>query len=177
MKSTKVAGRYAQSLLELAEERQVTDQVTKDMEELVAVVAENRELAAFFDNPIIKSDKKVQTLDLIFPKFDDLTKAFVKLITNKRRESFLPLIAEQFGAKVKASKGIIPVSLTSAAPLDAEVKEKILAQMQQQTTGTFELTERVDESLIGGFVFRMGDMRIEASVARQLNELKQRLTR
>jgi len=177
MKSTKVAGRYAQSLLELAEERQVTDKVMKDMEELVAVVAENRELASFFDNPIIKADKKIQTLDLIFPNFDELSKAFVKLITGKRRESFLPIIAVQFGAKVKASRGIIPVTLTSAAPLDAEVKEKILAQMKQQTTGTLELTERVDESLLGGFVFRMGDMRVEASVARQLNELKQLLTR
>jgi F-type H+-transporting ATPase subunit delta len=103
--------------------------------------------------------------------------AFLKLITKNGREGLLPEIAEAFAALVRESKGIVSVSLISAAPLDASTKDAITKKVQGLVSGQLEIEEKIDESLIGGFVVRMGDTQIDASVASQFNKLKQRLTR
>ncbi len=177
MKGFKVAGRYAQSLLELAQENDAIDAVLKDMTAFINVANENQDFAAFLNNPIIKADKKNAVMDKIFPAFQDISRKFSHLLTKNRREMLLPLIAEEFIAKVKALRGVVPITLTSAHKLDEQVKQSILDKLSKSVNGKIELSEQIDEDLIGGFVVRMGDTRIDASVAHQLNELKQRLTR
>jgi F-type H+-transporting ATPase subunit delta len=177
MRGYKVAGRYAQSLLELAEERNSTDSIVKDMENLVSATNESRDFHVFLNSPIINSTKKNSILDKVFGDFQELSMSFIHLITKNRREMLLPLIAEEYLAKVKAMRGIVPVSITSAVTLDAKVKEFILAKLNKGIDGKIELDEKIDADLIGGFVVRMGDTRIDASVSNQLRELKQRLTR
>lgn len=177
MKGSKVAGRYAQALLELAQEQNKVDVVVDDMHFLTQATSEAHDFKVFLASPIINSNKKIGILEKVFEQFDELSMAFVRLITRNGRESLLPLIADQYGAKVKESRGIVPVSLSSAEVLNDEVKDEILSALEKQIEGKFEVKEIIDKDLIGGFVFRMGDTRIEASVARQFKELKQRLTR
>ena len=69
------------------------------------------------------------------------------------------------------------MTLVSAAPLDAKTKDAIVAKVQSGVNGTLEITEVIDEELIGGFMVKMGDVQVDASVASQFNNLKQRLTR
>jgi F-type H+-transporting ATPase subunit delta len=69
------------------------------------------------------------------------------------------------------------MTLISASVLDAGTKDKILSKVQGSVKGQLEVTEVIDESLIGGFIVKMGDTQIDASVASQFNNLKQRLTR
>ncbi len=78
---------------------------------------------------------------------------------------------------MKAGKGIVPITLISAIALNDATKKEILEKAQASIKGTLEVTELVDESLIGGFIIRMEDKQIDASVASQINNLKQRLTR
>ena len=87
------------------------------------------------------------------------------------------MISVEFEAQVKAYKGIVPITLVSAIPLEASTKEAILAKVRGSVKGTLEVTEEIDPSIIGGFLVKMGDTRIDASVSSQLNKLKQRLTR
>jgi F-type H+-transporting ATPase subunit delta len=176
MQGTKVASRYALSLLELTEEKQISERIAADMESLITVTSDNHDFAVFLKNPIIKADKKAAIFDLVFAQFDELTKGFIHLITKNRREKYLPIIAESFIAQLKAKRGIVPVVLATAAPMDASVKESLLGKLEGQVDGKFEVKEEIDKELIGGFVFKMGDTRIEASIARQLKELKHRLT-
>ena len=61
--------------------------------------------------------------------------------------------------------------------LDAQTKAEITAKISASVKGTLEITENVDESLIGGFIVRMGDHQIDASVSNQLNRLKQELVK
>jgi F-type H+-transporting ATPase subunit delta len=176
MQGTKVASRYALSLLDLTEEKKVSDRISQDMESLLSLTKDNHDFAVFLKNPIIKADKKIQILEKVFAHFDELTKGFIRLIAKNGRERYLPVIAASFISQLKAHKGIVPVVLSSAAPLDASVKEDLLGKLQSQVDGKFEVKEEIDKDLIGGFVFKMGDTRIEASIARQLKELKHRLT-
>jgi F-type H+-transporting ATPase subunit delta len=177
MKGTKVAGRYAKALLELAIEQNKVDSVSGDMNFLAEVSTGSRDFELLIASPIIHADKKIAIFEKVFEQFETMTMSFVRLITKNGRESMLPAIAEAFSAQVKAHKGIVPITVVSAVPLDASTRDKILAKVQSGVHGTLEVTEKIDESLIGGFIVRMGDMQIDASVSSQFNNLKQRLTR
>lgn len=176
MKSSKSASRYAQALLDLAIEQNKVDAIAADMKYLATVCAENRDLELMLESPIVKADKKIAVLNAVFDQFDKATASFVELIVKNGREAYLPQIAESFDAILKQHQGIIPVTLISAQKLDEKVKKEIISKVQASTSGTVELTEKIDPDLIGGFVVRMGDNQIDASVASQINKLKQRLT-
>jgi F-type H+-transporting ATPase subunit delta len=177
MKSSKSSIRYAQALLDLASEQKVLDAVAKDMRIMASVCNENRDFVLMLESPIVKADKKIAVLNAVFDAFTPISKSFVELITRNGRESHLPEIATAFDDLMKKLLGITPISIISAKPLDNKVKESIIEKVKSLTTDKIEVTEKIDESLIGGFIVRMGDNQIDASVSSQLNKLKQRLTK
>ncbi len=175
MKSTKIATRYALALLELATEQNCIAAVKNDMEYLVATSNENPDFLAFLKSPIINPDKKQSVLEEIFNAFETLSSKFVALITKSRRESDLPEIAASFLAQLKEKQGIVPITITSAVALTEETKNHILDKVGAITKGELEVSEKVDASLIGGFVVNMGDFRLDASTDSQLTRLRQEL--
>lgn len=177
MKSSKSASRYAQALLDLAIEQGNLDAVSADMKYLTVVCAENRDLELMLLSPIVKADKKIAVLNSVFDQFDKTSRSFMELIVKNGREGILPQIAAAFDDLLKAYKGIVPVTLVSAMKLDEGVKKTILTKVQGMAQGTLEVSEEIDPALIGGFVVKMGDHQIDASVASQLGKLKQRLTK
>ncbi len=177
MKSSKSASRYSQALLDLAIEQGNLDTIAADMKFMAEVCAENHDLELMLESPIVKADKKIAVLNAVFDQFDKVTKSFVELIVKNRREGLLPQIAASFDAQLKEYKGIVPVKLVSAKPLDAGVKKTILSNLEKSVKGTLEVTEELNPDLIGGFIVRMGDTQIDASVASQLGQLKTRLTK
>lgn len=177
MKGTKAASRYAKALLDLAIENDKLDAVVADMAFLMATSEDSNEFGTFLRSPIVSSEKKVSILNSIFGHFDELTTRFMNLVTKNRRESLLPAIAFSFDAQVKQYRGIVPVTLISAAPLNSETKVMIMKKISSSVKGELEITEKIDNELIGGFIVRMGDTQIDASVSSQFNNLKQRLTR
>ncbi|MGV3631350.1 MAG: ATP synthase F1 subunit delta [Bacteroidota bacterium] len=177
MKATKSAPRYAKALLELAIEQNKTQEVSQDMHRFSDAFQETREFQLFLDSPVIKADKKNAILNEVFPGFDMLTKSFIELLVKKGRENALGQIAESFDAQLKSHMGIIPVSIISAQPLDDATKKTILSKLEKSLHGKLELEERIDPSLIGGFIVKMGDTQIDASVSNKLKNLKVNLTR
>lgn len=177
MKSTKAAARYAKALLELAIEKNKIDQVTSDISTLLQANNETKEFQLFLDSPVINAEKKNSIFRVLFPKFDEITVLFIELITKNGREAMIPQIAESFESQLKTYKGIFPITLISAQLLDANTKAAIIAKVQATISGKLEVTEELDTTLIGGFVVKMGDNRIDASVSNQLKNLKQSLTR
>lgn len=177
MRSTKAASRYAKALLELAIEHNKVDQIAGDMNYLAEVSSETADFQQLLNSPIIKADKKIAIFNELFGQFEEVTTMFVKLITKNGREYMLPVIAESFDSQVKAYKGIVPVTLISAKKLDEATKDKILDKVRASVKGTLEIKEVIDESLIGGFIVKMDDKQIDASISNQFNNLKQRLTR
>src|SRR5690554_4647919 len=87
MAGLKVAGRYAQSLIELSDELKVTDAVLNDMEQLLATTNENKDFHVFLNSPLIKSDKKNDIFGKLFGDFQDVTKKFIHLLTKNKRRS------------------------------------------------------------------------------------------
>lgn len=177
MKSTKAASRYAKALLELAIEQNKVDVIAADMKYLAQVNDETPDFQVLLKSPVINTSKKIAIFSEIFGQFDELSTLFVNLIINNRREFMLAEIAYSFEAQLKAHNGIVPITLISAVALTESTKKEIMAKLNNSIKGTLEVTEIIDETLIGGFIIRMDDVQIDASIASQFNNLKQRLTR
>ncbi|MBT5439434.1 ATP synthase F1 subunit delta [Crocinitomicaceae bacterium] len=175
MKSTKSAIRYAKALLELSIENSNLDEVSSDMKRIVESSNETNDFKVFLSSPVIKSDKKIEVLKVLFVGFEKLTSSFIDLITKNKREYLLVEIAEAYLYLLKKYQKIVPVSITSARKLEKETLNQILDKMKSHVEGDFEVTEEVDESLIGGFIVRLDDKQIDASVLTQLNRMKQEL--
>jgi F-type H+-transporting ATPase subunit delta len=175
MKGSKVASRYALALLDISEEQKCTDLVLKNMNTLFSISDGNKDFEMFLKNPIVKSDKKIQIFEKLFSDFNDLTLSFIRLLTKKGRENILAEIAYEFEAQVKKSRGVVPIVLTSAVALDKGLKDNILKKLSNQVTGKLEVEEKIDENLIGGFQVRYGDVQIDASILRQIKEMKKSL--
>lgn len=177
MKSTKSAARYAKALLELSQEQNKMDVVESNMLDIVKASNETHDFQVFLNSPIIKADKKVSVMNQLFSNFDSLSISFLELITKNGREGLIAEIANSFLVQLKELRGIVPVSITSATPLDSKTKEVILSKLKATINGQLEVEEIIDNALIGGFVIRMGDKQIDSSVASQLKRMKQELTK
>ena len=177
MKSTKSAVRYAKALLELAIEQNKLEAISNDMNAIIAANEETRDFQLFLSSPLIQAEKKVSIFNQLFDYFEELSLSFVSLITKNGRENILVEIAASFQDQVKAYKGIVPVTLVSSKKLDETTVNAILAKVKPAVKGDIELTEKIDEEILGGFVVKIGNTQVDASVANQLKNLKQRLTR
>jgi F-type H+-transporting ATPase subunit delta len=174
MQNPRLASRYAKSLLDLAQEQNNMEATLADVKLLDAVSKGSRDFENMLRSPIIKADKKQDILNAVLGnKLSPLTQAFVKLLINKGREANLPEIAVAFIQQYKEMKQIKTVKLTTAMPINDSVKNAILNKVTASLNGnTVELKEAVDESLIGGFVLEMDDKLFDASIRRDLNDVK-----
>ena len=173
MNNSRATLRYAKSLFELAKEQNVLESCMSDMTQVVDSCNSSKELVLLFNSPVIKTDKKLAIIKEVFANLSPLSLSFVELITKKRRESLMPQIAKQFLLVYKASLGIETAVVTSGQPLNAELKKEVLAFIEKQGVSKVDLVEKVDDKLIGGAVIRIGDRQLDASVLRQINDLKQ----
>jgi len=174
MKGTIVASRYAKSLLELSIENNNLDKINEDMVQLSEICKESKDLTNLLSNPVVNSDKKNNVFDKLFKgKIDDLSLSFIHLITKNKRENILPNIAHSFNELYKEHKHILDVELISAIPLEDATKSKVIDKVKAKYDGfTINLIEKTDTSLIGGFIVKIKDMQIDASISSQITNLK-----
>lgn len=173
MRETRVASRYAKSVLLLAIEKDQLDEVHADMKMVAQTCNESRDLSLLLRSPIIKSDKKQSIIDMLFKdKLSTISQSFVEIIVRKKREYLLEFIAEEFVSQYRNHKHITTANVTSAVKLDDTLKQRILGLVRGEGNDDVELVEKIDESIIGGFIVRIGDKQVDASLARKINRLK-----
>lgn len=174
MADSRAASRYVKSLIGLAVERNVLEEVHRDMLLFSKTVRENRQLEVLLLSPVIKHDKKLAILKRIFSgKVSALTLSFFEIITRKNREPLLSDIAHQFHNVYNEFKGIGKAQVTTTLPLDATLRsefEKLVRKYSAKEQ--VELVEKVDPELIGGFILNVGDRQIDASVRNKIKTLK-----
>ena len=174
MSVAKLAGRYAKSLIDLAQEQGKLETVLGDIQAFKAA-NENRDMYMMLKSPIINPTKKRSIIKAIFGEsFDEMTMAFTNIVLTKGREEYLPEICEEFINQYRGIKNIISATVISATPLKEDtlrkIKDKIRTEMAQD--GTVEVETKIDASLLGGFIIEIGDSLYDASVATRLNKLR-----
>ena len=174
MQDTKAGIRYAKSLFQLAQERNEMEKVSADMALIDKTIHENSELRSMLKSPIIKSDKKASIIRAIFSAhIGTTTAAFLELIIKKRREMYTDSIARQFVILHLENNGIEEALLTTAFKIDDAFRQRILdLVVKHSKNNKVELQERIDPSIIGGFVLRFGDNQIDTSVERDIELLR-----
>lgn len=174
MADSRVASRYVKSLLSLAEEHKAVEQVHADMQLFASVCASSREFSNMLKSPVIKHEKKRDILEAIFKsKVHKLTMAIIDMLTKKNREPLLPAIATEFHNAYNHYKGIEKASVSTAFAIDEKMKAEMEALVRKLSSKKeVELVQKVDKSLIGGFILNVGDRQIDASIKSKLKSLK-----
>jgi len=173
MTESRVAGRYAKSLLDLAKEMGTLPAVADDMRLVAKTLADNRELRVMLTSPVLKSDKKLAIITALFTgKMSELSLKFFVLLAQKGRDQELAGVADAFLAQYRTVQGIQQAHLTTATALTSEQRAEFKRLTEAQTGKQIELLETVNADIIGGFVLRLGDRQIDDSVASRLQRLR-----
>jgi F-type H+-transporting ATPase subunit delta len=179
MQSPRLAGRYAKSLIDLSQEKGQLETVYKDMRYLQQVVKQSRDFVVLMKSPVIRADKKNAILDAVSKdKLSDLTKAFNRLLVTKGRESVLPEVVNAFIDQYNAIKGIHKVKLTTAVEASEDLKQSMISKLKSEAgLDIVELETKVDPSLVGGFVLEFNNNKVDASILRDLKDVKKQFLR
>ena len=177
MSQVMVASRYAKSLFDLSIELKILDRIYKDMILLEQVCSENRPLVTLLRNPIIRFDYKLRSLNKIFEKHvHTLTLKFFNLISRKNRASILPEVSKRFVNLYLEYKGIVKADVTTAVSLSPALRKEFESIIGKATGKKVELNTSVDESLVGGYVLKIGDNQLDDSIKNKLKNLRRELT-
>ena len=179
MPNPRLAARYAKSLLDLATEKGQLEAVYADMKYLEAICKSNPDFVSMLKSPVINSDQKNAIIAAITKgKISELTASFNHLLVKKGREFDLPEIAFAFVDQYNEIKNIHRVKLTTAVAVSEEVKKSIQTKVQSEKgLGTVELETAIDENLIGGFVLEFNNNLVDASILRDLKDIKKQFTK
>ncbi|MEO6639020.1 MAG: ATP synthase F1 subunit delta [Ginsengibacter sp.] len=174
MTNPRLAARYAKSLLDIATQLDQLNTVHDDIMLLNSVCKKSREFVVMLKSPIIVADKKYSIIQAItHDKVSKITQTFIKLLASKHRESNLPEIITSFIEQYNKLKGIHKVKLTTATLVSDEIKNSFITRIESSSAiNNIELETIIDEKIIGGFVLEMDGRLIDASILRDLNDVK-----
>ena len=175
MTGTRAAVRYAKATLSLAKEQNVGNVVNDDMKVIRQTIAGNKELQTFLQSPVIKSDVKKASLKEIFSSIHAVTTGLINMLVDNKRIMLLEATAEKYIIQYDALMGKQVAKVTTAVPLTAELEAKILEKVKTLTGNDATIENTIDESILGGFILRVGDLQYNASVASKLQNLKREL--
>lgn len=174
MNNPRLAGRYAKSLIDLATELNQVDVVCADMKFVQRICKSNPDFSAVLRSPIIKPDTKEKIIEAITnERVNATTSSFIRLLVRKGRETNLPEIADAYVEQFNELRGIHQLKITTAAPISDSLKEAIVAKVRATTVmENIEIETVVKEELIGGFMLEMQGTLVDASILRDLKDIK-----
>ena len=176
MSISKIAVRYAKALFLSAKEQEVLDKVRHDMDLLCDVFTGNNEIRDMIESPIVSPDSKFKALNSVFlGRVSNLTIDFLKLVTFKKREEYLAGMCRHYTHLYKKEKGIMQASIGTASGIGDGPRNEIIKMVKTAFNAEIELQEEVNKDLIGGFVLRVEDKLLDASVKGKLNKIKKEL--
>ncbi len=179
MPNPRLASRYAKSLVDLATEQGKLENTYQDMLYLQRVCAGNRDFTNLLRSPVISSDKKQAVINAVAGNnVSPLTASFNKLLVDKGRESDLPEIIAAFIDQYNGLNNIHRVKLTTAVPASDDFKNLIIAKVKAEAgLENVELETKVDEKLIGGFKLEFNNKLVDASILRDLNDVRKQFAK
>lgn len=174
-----VAGTYGEALFDLALENKSLDTVEEEIKAVKVIFNENTDLIKFLNHPKITKEDKVAFIENIFQGrvSDDVT-GFLVIVIKKGRYDEISEIFDYFLAKVREHKKIGVAYVTSAIELTVQEQEKIKNRLLATTNYVqFEMNYKVDATILGGLIIRIGDRVVDSSLKSKLNTLSKNLVK
>jgi len=171
MQITKASNRYAQALFEIAIENSIMDEVMGDLKLISETIQNEIDLVDLIKNPTINKTTKKTIFEKIFKnKTSETTMNFLSLVIRKNREVYLLDIINKYYDLYNQHHNIVVAHIISAQPMGEPLKSKIKEKLNNG--GSVHVEEKIDKSLLGGFIIKTGDLQYDASVRKKINNAK-----
>lgn len=172
-----LANVYAEALLGVAENAGQTTAILEQFDSLVADVLDRYpQLERMLASGMVSAEEKSQLLDRVLgAQAEPIFLRFLKVVSRHGRLGLVRVIHRQAHVLYRQRLGQVEVEVTTAAPLDEAAAERIRAAVRRLVAGEPVLARRVRPELLGGMVVRVGDTIYDASVARQLESMRQQM--
>ena len=172
-----IADRYAQALFEVGEETQTTSELYQELEQLVYILNENKDLYNFLKSPLIGREDKKNVMNNIFE--DQLSKNmnnFLKIVIDKDRMSAIVNIQESYKNLLNDKNNILEGTVITAVALNEKEIKDLEKNLSTKYNKNVTLTNVVDETILGGVLVKLGNEEIDGTVRTRLSKMKKQLS-
>ena len=174
--SSQVAEPYAQALMSLAQDRNLTDYFGDELRGLAGLLAQSSELSGLITNPVVADEQKKGVLQQIMGDCDPALRHFLMLLVDKRRIIFLAAIIEEYLNLLRALNQVVLADVTVCQDPTGRQREAIEQKVRSFTDAQgVELKITVDPSILGGVIIRVGSQVLDASLQGQLRRIGMQL--
>jgi len=168
-----IARRYAGGLFLLGIEKDMLEQLGNELRLVQETLDKEVDLTKVLEHKLISPTEKVELIRQVFgDSVSSEVISFLGIIIQKNRQNYISNIVEEFGLLVDEAQGIAGVDLLTAAPLEQDVESKLVSQLEGLLKKKIRLRKIVNPELLGGMVINVGDQRIDASLKRQLYDIR-----
>jgi len=176
MAQTRAAIRYAKAILDLAKDQKSAAVVNTDMKAIDNAVSTSKDLSDMLQSPVVRTATKKSALLAVFANLNKLSVNLIDTLIENKRINILGDVAQKYNQLFDQSQGTQVAKVTTAIPLNDQLKAKVLAKVKELTGKDAEIENIIDESILGGFILRVGDIQYNASIANKLSKLKREFT-
>ena len=163
--------RYSKAFFNFCTKKTIIDSVIKDIIELKKICENNNKFLKIISNPIIKQSLIYNIFKKILVGFDNETLNFINFLVQKKRINLLQEISTYFIVLFDRKKGDKQVEIITAKKIDFQL-QKIIVQKVIDKKIKFNISNKIDPNIIGGFILKMDDLNYDASLKRKFIDLK-----
>ena len=179
--STGVSGlaeRYAAALFELADERHALDEAAGDLRELRAMLAESGDLMRLVRSPVLSRAEQGKAIEALAERasLSKLTCDFLAIVARNRRLFAVPAMIEAYLAKLAERRGEVTAEVTAAQALSEAQQNSLIDQLRRVVGSRVAIDVKIDPSLLGGMIVKIGSRMVDGSLKGQLQRLQLSMT-
>jgi F-type H+-transporting ATPase subunit delta len=169
-----LAERYAAALFELADERHALDEAAGDLREVRAMLAGSGDLMRLVRSPVLSRAEQAKAIGAIAEQagLAQLTRDFLAVVARNRRLFAVPAMIEAYLAKLAARRGEVTAEITAAQPLSDAQQGALSEQLRRVVGSRVAIDVKIDPSLLGGMIVKIGSRMVDGSLKGQLQRLQ-----
>ena len=169
-----LARRYATALFELADEKKQLDEVARDLTSITAMIDSSADLRRLIQSPIIPRHKQFLAMDAILATADvgKITRNFLGVVTQNGRLFAILGIIKGYQSLLAHLRGEVSAEIITATPLAESQLDAIKSSIKETLVNKLTINAKVDKSLLGGLVVKVGSRMIDTSLRTKLSQLE-----
>ncbi len=167
---------YALSLVEVGQEKKVLTELEEEMKFLAELFSTDRDIHRYFISPAFSRESKRDFIKKVFGgKLSEYTINLLNVLVENNRQELIPDIYKSMMEQIDESQNRMKVTVTTTASMDEPLKEKIRSLLSKKFNKEIILKEKIDESIMGGIIIRIGDTVIDGSLVKDLRNISKNL--
>ena len=176
MSNNDIARVYAASYIEVAQKNNKLDDFKDAIIEIVALLAENKDLSKYLHSPGVSKLSKKNIIKKMFENhFSKYVINFILLLIENQRLEIISDINDEVNKAIDLLENNQRVTIVSKLKLTNDIREKIISKLKKQLQKNIIITEKMDKSILGGIIIKIGDLVIDGSFRKDLKKIKNNL--